>query len=1048
MDVSLKSRFFLTGSNHALRALFPLISTDVLTPFVDLLEDALIQQVPPVVTSVRLTSLSLGREPILLASMRPITDDEWFKGLAQQPKKKKGEPDDLEPGTYVVHSAYKPPHDDPSTPKSNGKGRHARSLSAASKSSMMSRRSTAQHSTADFDLTDAAEREQLRKRDKLKRRLRKIRANHDPQMNGGTYVGDTDDEDDDDEDIDADAGQYVNYEIGFVYRRTQRTTGRGNAIHALAYFGWGIKGLGGSEIPVYLDVGELKGTVRVRVLLSASPPFARTASFSFVKMPEFDISARPLRAGSFNAMDIPLIKSYVMKSVAQVASAFVAPKSFTMDIDRLLLGREAMTRTLSVGVLHVAIHSAQDLPKMDSLGSCDAYVTASYSKFNKPLFSTRTIVNSANPIWEEHAFLLVSEETIDSGEKLRLRVCDSDRFSADDALGIIEVDVAEIVDQSTRASGEQLFYRRSDLQPEHPGMRVQGSVDWSVRFFPLHKISQQELERRIEENKDKRGEGSTPAPWWLEWLDKWCEKPEWEKEREVRRKEMVQYFSGERVREEIEAGGKPGPNHPSGVLQFHIHQAVDLELASVSGTFAGTGGKHRSAASGKPALGDAIDRAPWENPDPPNPYVEVHLNDKYVYRTRTKQVNPMPYFNAMSERFIRDWRLAKIVFVIKDERDREHDPIIGMVSLPLKDILKDGCQVTRWFPIVGGLGWGMLRISLLFKPLEMHLPEGASSYDAATFDLLSLSASDLAPIVGKPPHLLVETEYDRVVLDPPGGILADDSDDDTPPTTDATGSLMSAPGVNGPTGGIDVGYPITSPIRLAVRYRTSCSILFSFHTRGRLRKAKIFAIGTMRLINCPDNEKTECVIPIFLTKSTRAAFRAARIYEEYTKAAQNGSANLPSIGDAKLIGFIKICFVLHPGVSRAHRKLAKRDPKFKSVYKAWEATRLMESSAARDSDSEYDTAASDEEDVECQRAADKMAEDDSEAMLSGNAHGKALHQQNRGIFQLKLARTGKFVKDKLENKVKNSRVAGHGGNLAGRPHGHDVEVEKEGQSSL
>jgi len=37
--------------NHALYALFPLISTDVLTPFIDLLEDALAQQVPPMIVS-------------------------------------------------------------------------------------------------------------------------------------------------------------------------------------------------------------------------------------------------------------------------------------------------------------------------------------------------------------------------------------------------------------------------------------------------------------------------------------------------------------------------------------------------------------------------------------------------------------------------------------------------------------------------------------------------------------------------------------------------------------------------------------------------------------------------------------------------------------------------------------------------------------------------------------------------------------------------------------------------------------------------------------
>jgi hypothetical protein len=40
-----------TSSNHALRSLFPLVSTDLLRPFVDLLEDALMTQVPPVVVS-------------------------------------------------------------------------------------------------------------------------------------------------------------------------------------------------------------------------------------------------------------------------------------------------------------------------------------------------------------------------------------------------------------------------------------------------------------------------------------------------------------------------------------------------------------------------------------------------------------------------------------------------------------------------------------------------------------------------------------------------------------------------------------------------------------------------------------------------------------------------------------------------------------------------------------------------------------------------------------------------------------------------------------
>jgi hypothetical protein len=35
-------------------------------------------------------------------------------------------------------------------------------------------------------------------------------------------------------------------------------------------------------------------------------------------------------------------------------------------------------------------------------------------------------------------------------------------------------------------------------------------------------------------------------------------------------------------------------------------------------------------------------------------------------------MTPLPYFNAVSERFVRDWRMAKLTIVIRDERDREH----------------------------------------------------------------------------------------------------------------------------------------------------------------------------------------------------------------------------------------------------------------------------------------------------------------------------------------------------------------------------------------
>lgn len=74
----------------------------------------------------------------------------------------------------------------------------------------------------------------------------------------------------------------------------------------------------------------------------------------------------------------------VQSSIAEVAQGFVSPESYSIDVDRLLLGRESSLRTASVGVLQIVIHGAEDLPKTDTMGSCDPYVAISYSKFNKP----------------------------------------------------------------------------------------------------------------------------------------------------------------------------------------------------------------------------------------------------------------------------------------------------------------------------------------------------------------------------------------------------------------------------------------------------------------------------------------------------------------------------------------------------------------------------------------------------------------------------------------------------------------------------------------
>ena len=38
-----------------------------------------------------------------------------------------------------------------------------------------------------------------------------------------------------------------------------------------------------------------------------------------------------------------------------------------------------------------------------------------------------------------------------------------------------------------------------------------------------------------------------------------------------------------------------------------------------------------------------------------------------------------PFFNASTERFIKDWTASHICIVVRDSRMRENDPILGMV---------------------------------------------------------------------------------------------------------------------------------------------------------------------------------------------------------------------------------------------------------------------------------------------------------------------------------------------------------------------------------
>lgn len=97
------------------------------------------------------------------------------------------------------------------------------------------------------------------------------------------------------------------------------------------------------------------------------------------------------------------------------------------------------------------------------------------------------------------------------------------------------------------------------------------------------------------------------------------------------------------------------------------------------------------------------------------------LTDLQIYRTQKKDTSSKP-FDARSGRFVRDRRSFIVTVTVRDQRYREHGPILDVVPVKLFNSLQTSSQVNRWYPIGGGISFGRIRISLLFRHVESKLP--------------------------------------------------------------------------------------------------------------------------------------------------------------------------------------------------------------------------------------------------------------------------------------------------------------------------------------
>ena len=127
----------------------------------------------------------------------------------------------------------------------------------------------------------------------------------------------------------------------------------------------------------------------------------------------------------------------------------------------MLAGDGVKKDTNALGVFVIHIHHCVGLKAQDANGKSDPYIVLAYAKFGKPLYSTRIIQGDVNPVFEETAMLLVTEDEVKGEEDLSAMLWDSDKRTADDLVGRVTIPVVELMREVSNCTS------RRDISDAH-----------------------------------------------------------------------------------------------------------------------------------------------------------------------------------------------------------------------------------------------------------------------------------------------------------------------------------------------------------------------------------------------------------------------------------------------------------------------------------------------------------------------------------------------------------------------------------------------------
>ena len=252
---------------------------------------------------------------------------------------------------------------------------------------------------------------------------------------------------------------------------------------------------------------------------------------------------------------------------------------------------------------------------------------------------------------------------------------------------------------------------------------------------------------------------------------------------------------------------------------------------------------------------------------------------------------------------MRDWRSGLVTITVRDQRNREQDPILGVVPLRLSELLTTSSQVTRWYPLDGGIGFGRIRVSVLFRSIETRLPPKMLGWDVGTFEFLS-------------DHIVATgwTGNTKLKLRT-GGSTAKIPRNQCHKNEQGDGVYW------------DVSTQSNSHVRLPVKHRYRSPVIFEFHVTG---KRGAVAYASIWLQNLVDNDESPFDIPIWKTKNGSRLTQNYINEENFKTFTDTGLEDLEEVGRLQFRGRFKA------GMDESHRNFVV-DNDTRETYETFEA---------------------------------------------------------------------------------------------------------------